>query len=147
MAALRPKARIDDSRERAERRRSTRIASVGPPAANCGDSHDLESPVAIFVPSAVASTTIPEVQEKPDADPDPGQDGMETYMSVLTFMKIVSPGTDTTFSRSFCRHFLKTVELAVSCARECDRQCMPASVYLAKHCIPGVIHLMKQVSN
>lgn len=123
--------------------RSVRSATVGPPAARHDDNHDLEAPVATFVRSAVASTTIPVEEEKVVADADSGQDSMKTQISVMTLMKIVSPGTGITFPGASCRHLLKTVELAVSMVSLFDRHRVPVAVCLAEYCI---LHLIKAVS-
>lgn len=103
--------------------RSTRSAAVGPSAATHRNTSDLESQSAVArrISGAVTATAVLEVKRKGDADADGGQDGVDMQISVLTFMKIVSPDTSYTSADTFSRHFTNTAGLAVSSARPVDR--------------------------
>lgn len=76
--------------------RSTRSAAVGPAITTAahGLNGDQESQgvTARRAYGVVTGTTILDAEKSVgDLDADPGPDGLETQMSVLTFLKIVSP--------------------------------------------------------
>lgn len=108
---------IHVDRKRSDSSRSMRSAAVGPPAATHRNTIDLESQPAVAkrVSGAVTATAVPEGGKKGDADADERQDGVDMQISVLTFMKIVSPATTYyTFAESYRRHFTNTFRFAVS---------------------------------
>ena len=77
----------------ADGNRSARSAAVGPATISHGFNQDVENQGAIARSSrgVVKGTTILDAEASvDDLDADPELDG-ETYMSVFTFLKIVSP--------------------------------------------------------
>lgn len=80
----------------ADGNRSTRSAAIGPAkSAARGSGGDVENQgdaVSRHARRVVTGTTILDAEESAgDHDADPGPDGVDTQMSVLTFLKIVSP--------------------------------------------------------
>ena len=75
--------------------RSTRSAAVGPVKAvanaSSGDMENQGANGARRPNGVVTGTTILDAEESAgDHDADPGPDGVDTHMSVFTFLKIVS---------------------------------------------------------
>ena len=90
-AALPPMPSLGD--KNADGNRSARSAAVGPATISHGFNQDVENQGAIARSSrgVVKGTTILDAEASvDDLDADPELDG-ETYMSVFTFLKIVSP--------------------------------------------------------
>lgn len=96
MPSLWPAARTNGKRIGAGTNGSTRSAAVGPVTATeaSGSSGDVESQGAysrgdhVVITGTTISNTEP---SEDDLDDDSGPDGIDTQMSVHTFLKIVSP--------------------------------------------------------